>query len=216
MAQNNTTNTGFIEQREAMVREQLVKRGIKDKRVLEAFRTVPRHQFVLPQDVNDAYEDCPLPIGSGQTISQPYIVAFMVEQLQLKPTDSVLEIGTGSGYAAAIMSQLVSKVYTLEIVKELYQRASATVNRLHYRNIECRLRDGKEGLPEAAPFDAILLSAAPTDLPHTLFDQLKVGGKLIAPVGSIKLFQQLQLITKRGHDEYEKKDLMGVSFVEMV
>lgn len=198
-----------------MVKEQLAARGIKDERVLKAFREVHRHEFVLPQDVGIAYEDYPLPIGNGQTISQPYIVAFMVEQLKVQPTDIVLEIGTGSGYAAAIMSLLASKVYTLEITKELYQRASRIVSKLHYRNIECRLRDGKEGLPEEAPFDKILFSAAPEKMPQTLLEQLKVGGKLIAPVGSIKLFQQLQLITKRGPNEFEKQDLMGVSFVEM-
>lgn len=202
--------------RNRMVDEQLRSRGIADARVLDAFREVPRHAFVLPQDVGIAYEDYPLPIGSGQTISQPYIVAFMIEQLHLKPGDTVLELGTGSGYAAAIMSQLVSKVYTLEIVKELYQRATSILHRLHYRNVECRLRDGREGLPEAAPFDAIILSAAPEEVPGILLDQLRVGGRLIAPVGSIKLFQHLQLITKRGNDEFDRKELMGVSFVEMV
>ncbi len=203
-------------EREKMIEEQLRARGIKDEKLLKVFLEVPRHAFVLPQDVGIAYEDYPLPIGSGQTISQPYILAFMIEQLRLKPHDTVLEIGTGSGYAAAIASQLAAKVYTLEIVKELYQRAASILQRLHYRNVECRLRDGKEGLPEAAPFDAIILSAAPETVPGLLLEQLKVGGRLIAPVGSIKLFQQLQLITKREHGKYEKKDLMGVSFVEMV
>ncbi len=198
-----------------MIAEQLIARGIKDERVIAAFREVPRHQFVLPQDIEHAYEDHPLPIGSGQTISQPYVVAYMVEQLKLQKDDTVLEIGTGSGYAAAVMSQLVAKVYTLEVVKELYQRASRIVSQLHYRNIECRLRDGRDGLPEAAPFDKIILSAAPEELPMVLLDQLNIGGKLIAPVGSIKLFQKLQLITKRAEGDYEKKDLMGVSFVEM-
>jgi protein-L-isoaspartate(D-aspartate) O-methyltransferase len=209
------SNDSFSKAREKMLAEQLVARGIKDKRVIEAFREIPRHQFVLPQDASIAYEDYPLPIGNGQTISQPYIVAFMVEQLKLQPGDTVLEIGTGSGYAAAIISQLVTKVYTLEVVKELYERALKLVAQLHYRNIECRLRDGRDGLPEAAPFDKIILSAAPEELPMVLLDQLKVGGSLIAPLGSIKLFQQLQLITKRPDGQFEKKDLMGVSFIEM-
>lgn len=206
----------FNAKRERMVREQLQRRGIRDERVLQAFRRVHRHLFVLPQDVEAAYEDYPLPIGYGQTISQPYIVAYMIEQLHLNEHDRVLEIGTGSGYAAAIMGEIAAKVYTLEVVKELYERTAKLLSQLHYKNVECRLRDGREGLPEEAPFDKIILSAAPEKVPMTLFEQMQVGGRLIAPLGTIKLFQRLSLFEKLAPDKYKESELMGVSFVEMV
>lgn len=211
-----TTEEHHREARERMIRDQLIARGIKDKRVLDAFRHVPRHFFVLPQDESGAYEDYPLPIGFGQTISQPYIVAYMLEQLRINPTDTVLEIGSGSGYAAAIAGQLAKKVYALEIVKELYERSVATLTKLHYKNVECRLRDGKNGLPEEAPFDKILLSASPERVPETILEQLTIGGRLIAPVGSIKLFQQLVMYERLAQDSYKETELMGVSFVELV
>lgn len=205
----------FTRAREHMLR-QLRERGITDARILEAFTNVPRQSFVLPQDVGSAYEDYPLPIGFGQTISQPFIVAYMVSQLRLKPTDRVLEIGTGSGYAAAILSKLATKVFTIEVVPELYERAQATLKKLHYTNVICYLRDGRQGIPEEAPFDTIMLSAAPEQMPPALLDQLKIGGLLIAPVGSIKLFQQLRLYEKTGPEKYKETDLLDVSFVEMV
>jgi protein-L-isoaspartate(D-aspartate) O-methyltransferase len=206
----------YSDERRRMIRDQLERRGIKDDRVIAAFDQVPRHEFVLPQDVNAAYEDYPLPIGFGQTISQPYIVAYMVEQLRIGSSDTVLEIGTGSGYAAAIMAHLAKQVYTLEVVKELYERATKLLSRLHYSNVECRLRDGHDGLPEKAPFDKIILSASPEQAPKILLDQLKVGGLLIAPLGSIKLYQRLSLFTKMEENKYKETELMGVSFVEMV
>ena len=209
------TDTHFMNAREHMMRE-LRERDITDARVLVAFEQVPRHLFVLPQDAESAYADYPLPIGFGQTISQPYIVAYMVEHLTLKPSDRVLEVGTGSGYAAAIMSQLVAKVYTIEVVPELYERASKIVHTLQYRNVVCYLRDGRQGIPEEAPFDKIMLSAAPAEMPTVLLDQLKVGGLLIAPVGSIKLFQQLRLYHKTAPGAYKETDLLDVSFVELV
>lgn len=199
-----------------MIEEQLKNRAIRDRRVLDAFAIVPRHRFVLPQDRDGAYSDFPLPIGYGQTISQPYIVAYMVEHLQVGPHDKVLEIGTGSGYAAAILAQLAAKVYTIEVVPELYDRAKMLLQQLHFKNVICILGDGKQGLPDEAPFDRILLSAAPERMPKALLDQLRVGGKLIAPLGSIKLFQQLRLYEKTGPDEYREHDLVGVSFVELV
>lgn len=202
--------------RERMVEDQLKQRDIRDECVLDAFREVSRELFVLPQDRSSAYEDIPLPIGNGQTISQPYIVAFMAQALRLRPTDRVLEIGTGSGYAAAIMAHCVKTVYTLEIVKELYERASTTLKRLNYKNILCYLRDGYTGLSEEMPFDKIMLSAAPTTIPRPLLDQLAVGGLLIAPIGPIKLYQRLSLIEKLGPDSFKESELMGVSFVEMV
>lgn len=206
----------FVEQREKMIENQLKRRGIKDQKVLDAVERIPREMFVLPQDRHLAYEDNPLPIGFGQTISQPYIVAYMIEQLDLQPTDRVLEIGTGSGYAAAIMSELCKKVYTLEVVKELYKKTPQLLSRLHYKNVVCYLRDGYEGLSEEAPFDKIVLTAAPENIPQVLIDQLKVGGKMIAPTGSIRMFQRLILIEKHASGKIKETELMGVSFVEMV
>ncbi|MBI4090550.1 MAG: protein-L-isoaspartate(D-aspartate) O-methyltransferase [Candidatus Komeilibacteria bacterium] len=213
LTQNNDER--LTQAREHMLR-QLRERDITDTRILEVFQSVPRESFVLPQDAGSAYEDYPLPIGFGQTISQPYIVAYMVSKLRLKPSDRVLEIGTGSGYAAAIISKLAAKVFTVEVVPELYERAKATLKKLHYTNVICYLRDGRQGIPEEAPFDKIMLSAAPEQMPSTLLDQLKLGGLLIAPVGSIKLFQQLRLYEKTGPEKYKETDLLDVSFVEMV
>lgn len=205
----------YTEARERMVQEQLAARDIRDSAVLAAFRETPRELFVLPQDRSGAYEDMPLPIGQGQTISQPYIVAYMAEALRLKPSDRVLEIGTGSGYAAAILSHCAAKVYSVEIIRELYERASALLKRLHYKNVVCYLRDGHGGIPEEAPFDKIMLSAAPRTVPQELLQQLAVGGLLIAPIGPVKLFQRLSLIEKLGRDSYKESELLGVSFVEM-
>lgn len=210
------SHTDFDREREVMVRDQLMYRRIKDTRVLKAFNSVAREEFVLPQDKRAAYEDVPLPIGFGQTISQPYIVAYMLEALQLAEKDVVLEIGTGSGYVAALLGELVSKTYTLEIVPELYLRASKLLSRLHYKNVVPLLRDGYEGLSEYAPFDAIILSAAPPQVPEILLNQLKVDGRLIAPIGAIRLMQQLRLYEKIAERRFKETDLMGVAFVEMV
>lgn len=202
--------------REQMVREQLIRNGIKDERVLDAMRRVPRHLFVLPQDRDIAYEDYPLPIGFGQTISQPYIVAFMAEHLELKKTDKVMEIGTGSGYAAAIMAELAGVVHTLEIVDQFYERNCKLLAHAMYKNVICNLRDGYRGLPEEAPFDKIALAAAPPEVPQILLEELAVGGRLIAPIGPIKLFQRLVMYDKLADKKYKATELMGVSFVEMV
>ena len=185
----------MLAQREAMVRSQLAERGIRDTRVLEAMRTVPRDEFVPENFRRDAYGDHPLPIGEGQTISQPYIVAAMLEHLALQATDRVLEIGTGSGYVTALLSLLCDEVYSVERHAQLAAVAESTLLRLGYRNVKIRVGDGSLGWPEYAPFDAVLVSAATDAMPPPLFDQLREGGRLIAPVGPSSA-QELQLIRK--------------------
>src|SRR3954447_15388673 len=165
----------FAAQRQRMVEQQLKPRGIKDERVLAAMAKVLREEFVPMDARSDAYEDGPLPIGYDQTISQPYIVAFMTEQLRLKPSDHVLEIGSGSGYQAAILAELVAEVYTIEIVEPLAKSAEATLQRLGYRNVHVKMGDGYKGWPEEAPFDAVIVTCAPEKIPQLLVDQLKDG-----------------------------------------
>jgi protein-L-isoaspartate(D-aspartate) O-methyltransferase len=198
-----------------MVAEQLAAPGrdITNARVLTVMGRIPRHEFVPERLRRDAYRDYPLPIGHGQTISQPYIVAFMTEQLEPKPTDRVLEIGTGSGYQAAVLAELVAKVYTIEIVTELAQRAAADLKRLGYTNVHVRAGDGYKGWAEAAPFDAIIVTCAPERVPQPLVDQLKEGGRLIIPVGRI-WNQELVLLRKRG-GKLEQHAVLPVSFVPM-
>jgi len=198
--------------RERMVREQIKARGISQPQVLEAMQSVPRHPFV-PQDLMDsAYKDHPLPIGEGQTISQPYIVALMTEVLNLNPADRVLEIGTGSGYQAAILSVLTAQVYTIEIKQKLYQNAYNLLNKNDYKNINCRHGDGYFGWPEAAPFDAIMITAAVDHIPPPLVKQLKEGGRLVLPLGSPFGYQNLVLLTKHG-DDFSVRQIIGVLFV---
>jgi len=198
-----------------MVREQILARGVKDQRVLDAMRKVPRHLFV-PQNVRTyAYNDYPLPIGYGQTISQPYIVAFMTEALHLKPNDRVLEIGTGSGYQAAVLAELGGEVYTIEIIEPLGKRARRTLDRLGYRNVQVKIGDGYKGWPEKAPFDAIMVTCAPEKVPEPLVDQLREGGRMIIPVGRAGAVQKLvSIVKKRG--ELETKEVMYVRFVPML
>lgn len=181
--------------RERMIEEQLIPRGISDERVLDAMRRVPRHLFVEDALQSHAYGDFPLPIGSGQTISQPYIVALMTEQLKLTGTEKVLEIGTGSGYQAAILSRLCQKVYTIERIDGLVGRARKVFDRLHYHNIISRIDDGTEGWPAEAPFDGILVTAGGPRLPEPLLQQLASPGRLIMPVGDQGV-QDLQLVEK--------------------
>ena len=198
-----------------MIQEQLLGAGrdITNARVLAVMEKVPRHEFVPEQYRNRAYEDGPLPIGYDQTISQPYIVAFMTEQLDPRPTDRVLEIGTGSGYQAAVLAQLVAEVYTIEIIEPLAQRAEADLKRLGYTNIHVRAGDGYKGWPEAAPFDAIIVTCAPENVPQPLVEQLKDGGRMIIPVGA-QPDQELVLLRKQG-ELLEKRAVLPVRFVPM-
>ena len=212
-AELTMTNPTWQFERNQMVDQQIIGRGVEDLAVITAMRRVPRHRFVSEGDSNQAYEDHPLPIGYGQTISQPYIVAFMTEALQLKPNDRVLEIGTGSGYQAAVLAEIVAEVFTIEVVEALAQRAEATLQQLDYRNIMLRTGDGYQGWPEHAPFDAVILTAAPDHVPQPLLDQLAVGGRLIIPVG--KQLQELVLIHRTQPDEYTRTVLLPVAFVPM-
>lgn len=204
----------FQRQREQMVREQLAGRGIRDAHVLAAMSTVPRHEFVPESLQQDAYEDHPLPIGEGQTISQPYIVAAMLEHLLLRPPDRVLEVGTGSGYVTALLSELCSEVFSVERHASLAASAEATLARLGFRNVTIKVGDGSMGSGEHAPFDAILVSAATAEVPPALFAQLKEGGRLIIPVGS-PTSQDLQLIRKIS-GKPEVRLLEGCRFVPLV
>lgn len=198
--------------RELMVRQQIAARGVRDQRVLEAMRKVPRHLFVPLAMQPFAYVDMPLPIGHEQTISQPYIVAFMTEALALKPQDRVLEVGTGSGYQAAVLSLLVQEVYSIEIVEPLATQAAGRLRRLGYANVKVRAGDGYRGWPGAAPFDAIMVTAAPDHIPQPLLEQLAVGGRLILPVG-----RGLQTLTRirRTPTGFKKEKLIPVRFVPM-
>jgi len=180
-----------------MVKTQLRARGIRDLRLLQAMADIPRHEFVDPRYRDQAYEDHPLPIDAGQTISQPYIVALMLELLQLEPSSKVLEIGTGSGYQAAVLSQLASRVYTVERHPELARQAAETLSRLGLTNVSVVTGDGSLGLAELAPFDAIVVAAAAAQIPPALFEQLREGGRMIIPVGPPEA-QELQLVRKQG------------------
>lgn len=194
-----------------MVAQHLERRGICDWRVLEAMREVPRHEFVPTAVKTRAYNDHPLPIGFGQTISQPYIVAFMLERLLLKSTDRVLELGTGSGYQAAILSKLVAQVFSIEIIDELSRRASADFQRLGYRNILLKSGDGYEGWPEFAPFDAITVAAATDQVPEPLIAQLREGGRMVIPVGDA--FEQNLLLIEKHSGALRKRVMCPVRFV---
>lgn len=202
----------FSRARQAMVSEQLAGRGIHDKGVLRAMEHVPRHLFVRDKLRGRAYGDFPLPIGHGQTISQPYIVAFMTEIIEPQPSHRVLEIGTGSGYQAAVLAELVAEVYTIEIIPELARSAEQRLRNLGYEKIETRQGDGYHGWPEAGPFDAIVVTAAAEFIPPPLIRQLKEGGKMIIPVGSPFYIQHLVLVEKK-QGEVSTRRLMPVSFV---
>jgi protein-L-isoaspartate(D-aspartate) O-methyltransferase len=206
------TSRGGARKREEMVTEQIARRGVHDARVLEAMRKVPRELFVAKDDMELAFHDGPLSIGHGQTISQPYIVAYMTEMLRIVSADRVLEIGTGSGYQTAVLAELAAEVYTIEIVGELARKAEELLRAQEYSNIHFRAGDGSLGWPEAAPFDAIIVTAAPDRAPERLIDQLADGGRMIVPVGSYE--QYLELITRTGA-EIERSALIGVRFVPM-
>jgi len=202
----------FAAERAAMVRLQIRGRGIENAGVLRAMETVPRHLFVPAGMVERAYDDHPLPIGHEQTISQPYIVALMTDLLDLDGDEKVLEIGTGSGYQAAVLAELAAEVYTIEIVEPLALEASARLAELGYDNVHVRAGDGYRGWPEHGPFDAIILTAAPPAIPQPLIDQLAVGGILVAPVGDVH--QELQVLEKTA-DGLSSRDVIPVRFVPM-
>jgi protein-L-isoaspartate(D-aspartate) O-methyltransferase len=199
--------------RERMVGGQIAGRGVHEPRVLAALRKIPREAFVPDPLKNVAYEDEPLPIGEGQTISQPYIVGFMTEALALKGGERVLEIGTGSGYQTAVLAELAGEVFTVEIVESLSLGARATLSALGYANIRFRTGNGAEGWAEFGPYDAIMVTAAPVLIPPALRDQLKVGGRMIIPVGS---GGQTLILVRRGEEGFEERDLLAVRFVPLV
>jgi len=202
----------FEKLRLRMVKGQIESRGVKDKNVLEAMKKVPRHLFVPEKYRKYAYDDRPLPIGENQTISQPYIVAYMTESLELDEDDKVLEIGTGSGYQAAILGEIAASVYTIEIVESLALRAELTLKDLGYTNVHVRVGDGYQGWPGEAPFDAVIVTAAPDHIPQPLIDQLKDGGRLVIPVGD---YMQELVLVKKTDKGIEKERLLPVMFVPM-
>jgi protein-L-isoaspartate(D-aspartate) O-methyltransferase len=197
-----------------MVRQQLIGRDITDEEVLAAMTKTPRHEFVPADYVGQAYEDHPLPIGFGQTISQPYIVALMTELIDLQPGEKVLEIGTGSGYQAAILAELTDQVYTIEIIPALAERAQATFERLGYSQIRAKQADGYWGWEEGAPFDAIIVTAAPDHIPQPLVNQLADGGKMVIPVGPPGGYQSLWVLERKG-EEVTRRNWGGVIFVPL-
>ncbi len=204
----------YASKRHQMV-QTLIQQSIRDPRVLDAFRKVPRHLFLDEALWPQAYDDHPLPIGEKQTISQPYMVAVMTEALQLKGTEKVLEIGTGSGYQAAILAELADRVYTIERVPALAKRARRTLDLLRYTNIVTRIADGTEGYPEESPFSAIVVTAAAPDAPDPLLKQLDAGGRLIIPIGDEQL-QDLILYVKDGEDRYHEENYGGCRFVKLI
>jgi len=213
MTASAESGDAYTRQRERMVTRQLEARGLSDPRVLAAMRKVPRHEFVPEHLRRHAYEDHPLPIGKGQTISQPYIVGVMSELARLDASAKVLEIGTGSGYQAAVLGELAAEVFTIEIVEELAASADATLDRLGYTGIHVRQGDGYAGWPEEAPFDAVVVTAAPPRIPQPLIDQLKVGGRLVIPVGNWDQSLEVHEKTSTG---IERKVIFPVRFVPMV
>jgi protein-L-isoaspartate(D-aspartate) O-methyltransferase len=208
-------DSAYATARAAMVSEQIAARGIKDPEVLGAMRGVPRHRFVPASEQPHAYRDMPLPIGHGQTISQPYIVALMTELVEPRSDSRVLEVGTGSGYQAAVLAEIVDHVYSIEIEDELAHRAAALLDGLGYDNVSVRAGDGYGGWPEQAPFDIIVVTAAPDHVPQALLDQLKPGGSMIVPVGPIYSVQELRLIQKDESGQLREKNVAPVRFVPL-
>ena len=214
-AASGADESEYAEQRETMVEEGIVGYGITDEAVIEAMRAVPRHEFVPPGYLEQAYANHPLPIGHGQTISQPYIVALMTEAAEIEEGDRVLEIGTGSGYQAAVLAELVDHVETIEIIGPLAESARELLERLGYDGVTVHHADGYFGLEEAAPFDVILVTAAPDHIPQPLLQQLAVGGRMIIPVGPVGGYQTLWKVTRVSEEEVRTEDLGGVRFVPL-
>jgi protein-L-isoaspartate(D-aspartate) O-methyltransferase len=206
----------YAERRNRMVDEDIGGRGVRSARVLDAMRAVPRERFVLPGHEDLAYEDFPLPIGSGQTISQPYIVAYMAEALELEGGEKVLEVGGGCGYAAAVLAEIADRVFTIERIGELADRAAKTLERLGYDNVVVREGDGALGWPEEAPFEAIVVAAGATEIPGKLKEQLAIGGRMVIPVGDTWSYQKLVRITRVADDDFEREELLPVRFVPLV
>ncbi|MCI0622411.1 MAG: protein-L-isoaspartate(D-aspartate) O-methyltransferase [Acidobacteria bacterium] len=215
-AGTSATQKSFEQLRHAMVDEQVLRRGVEDPRVLDALRKVPRHLFVPAHLQRLAYEDHPLPIGLGQTISQPYIVALMTELARVKPNDTVLEIGTGSGYQAAVLSVLAKRIFTIEYLAELGESARQRLRELGYSNVEVRIGDGFRGWPERQPFGAILVTAASQEVPQPLIEQLRAGGRLVIPVGGQSEAQTLQVIEKDASGAVSRRNVIPVRFVPLV
>lgn len=205
----------FIKLRENMVKNQIISRGIQDKKVIAAMKKVPRHLFVEKSYEDSAYSDYPLPIGFNQTISQPYIVALMTELLELDSNDKVLEIGTGSGYQTAIIAEIAKEIYTIELVKELSERAKKILDSLGYKNIYFKCDDGHKGWPEKAPFNKIIVTAAPRKIPENLVDQLDYNGIMVMPLGE-SLYNQTLFRYKKINNNLVKEEICGVAFVPMV
>ncbi|GJQ60619.1 MAG: protein-L-isoaspartate O-methyltransferase [Candidatus Scalindua sp.] len=206
----------YVLRRKKMVKSQIAARGVKDKEVLEAMETVPRHLFVPEELRGFSYRDEPFSIGLGQTISQPYIVALMTEMLELNSDDIVLEIGTGSGYQAAVLATIVQKVYTIEIIEELGIQATERLKRLGYSNVDVKIADGSLGWPDKSPFDAIIVTAAAEKIPSALIHQLKRGGRLVIPVDNAYLGQDLLIVEKDDEGETDIKKTIPVRFVPLV
>jgi protein-L-isoaspartate(D-aspartate) O-methyltransferase len=215
VAAGPTPAEDWAKQRADMVQRQLAARGVNNERVLAALRKVPRHEYV-PEDVKPlAYADRPLPIGEGQTISQPYIVGYMTEVIDPKPGQKVLEVGTGSGYQAAVLAELVGEVYTIELLPGLAKTAKQRLERLGYRNVHVKAGDGYQGWPEHAPFDAVVVTCGAKEVPEPLFEQLKEGGRMVIPVGDMRQGQTLRVVTKGPGGKREVKDLLPVWFVPL-
>lgn len=211
-----STEFAALDARQAMVTSQLVRRGIRDVKVLDAMRHVPREMFVDVQSRSQAYEDRPLSIGAGQTISQPYIVAYMIEALQLSGGETALEVGSGSGYAAAVLARIANRVFAIERLSELAEHAQGNLACADVRNVTVRCSDGTRGWPEKAPFDAILISAGAPEVPPALLEQLAIGGTMVVPVGADPTSQDLVRIVRTSADHYERTALTSVRFVPLI
>lgn len=206
----------YAKQRKKMVKRQVRARGIKDEAILDALSAVPREEFVPEKYKASAYDDSPLPIPAKQTISQPYVVALMIRTLHLGPEDRVLEVGSGSGYAAAVLSRIVDEVHAVERHEELVEYARRRLAQLNYENVHVHHADGTMGWPPAAPYDGIMVSASGPQVPASLEEQLAIGGRLVMPIGQARGLQTLIALTRVGEDEYEEEDLGGVRFVPLI